>query len=106
MPVSMGRMRKSTRERNRNLIRISVGNKNLTSKELARELKDISNVELPTTTVRRRLLEGGFRECKVVKKNSCRQKNKTVNWSEHGLTLNSRLRSEGRFCSVMSQLLL
>ena len=55
------RKRKSTRKRNRSRIRISVGNKKLTSKELTRELKDISSVEkLSTPTVRRRLLENGF----------------------------------------------
>ena len=43
-------------------------NRKLTSKELSRELKESSGVELSAPTVRRRLLENGLRGCKARKK--------------------------------------
>ena len=63
-----GRKRKSVTRSDRTLIRISLRNRKLTSKELSRELKESSGVELSAPTVRRRLLENGFRECKARKK--------------------------------------
>ena len=63
-----GRKRKSVTRSNRTLIRISLRNKKLTSKELSRELKESSGVELSAPTVRRRLLENGLRGCKARKK--------------------------------------
>ena len=56
-----GRKRKSTKRSDRTLVRISLGNRRLNSKELARELKESSGVELSAPTVRRRLLENGLR---------------------------------------------
>ena len=52
------RKRKSTERTDRTLVRLSLANRKLTSKELARELKESSSVELSTPTVRRRLLAG------------------------------------------------
>ena len=65
-----GRKRKSVTRCDRTLIKISLGNRKLTSKELSRELKKSSGVELSAPTVRRRLLENGLRECKA-KKSRC-----------------------------------
>ena len=55
-----GRKRQSTRISDRTLVRISLGNRKLISKELAWELKERSGVELSAPTVRRRLLENGL----------------------------------------------
>ena len=63
-----GRKRKSVTRSDRTLIRISLRNKKLTSKELSKELKESSGVELSAPTVRRRLLENGLRGCKARKK--------------------------------------
>ena len=63
-----GRTRKSTRRTDRTPVRISLRNRNLTLKELARELKESNSVELYTATVRRRLPENGLRGCKARKK--------------------------------------
>ena len=63
-----GRKRKSTERTDRTLVRLSLANRKLTSKELARELKESNSVELSTPTVRRRLLESGLRGCKAIKK--------------------------------------
>ena len=56
-----GRKRKSVTRSDRTLIRISLRNRKLTSKELSRELKESSGVELSAPTVRKRLLENGLR---------------------------------------------
>ena len=63
-----GRKRKSVTRSDKTLIRISLRNRKLTSKELSRELKESSGVELSAPTVRRRLLENGLRGCKPRKK--------------------------------------
>ena len=63
-----GRKRKSVTRSDRTLIRISLQNRKLTWKELSRELKESSGVELSAPTVRRRLLENGLRGCKARKK--------------------------------------
>ena len=63
-----GKKRKSVTRCDRTLIRISLRNKKLTSKELSTELKESSGVELSAPTVRRRLLENGLRGCKARKK--------------------------------------
>ena len=55
-----GRKRKSVTRSDRALIGISLRNRKLTSKELSRELKESSGVELSAPTVRRRLLENGL----------------------------------------------
>ena len=60
-----GRKRKSVTRFDRTLIRISLRNRKLTSKELSRELKESSGVELSAPTVRRRLLENGPRGAKL-----------------------------------------
>ena len=65
-----GRKRKSTKRSDRTLVRISLGNRRLNSKELARELKESSGVELSAPTVRRRSLENGLRGCKARKNHS------------------------------------
>ena len=62
------RKRKSLIRSDRTLIRISLRNRKLISKELSRELKESSGVELSASTVRRRLLENGLRGCKARKK--------------------------------------
>ena len=62
------RKRKSVTRSDRTLIRISLRNRKLTLKELSRELKESSGVELSAPTVRRRLLENGLRGCKARKK--------------------------------------
>ena len=56
-----GRKRKSVTRSDRALIRISLRNRKLTSKELSRELKESIGVELSAPTVRRMLLENGLR---------------------------------------------
>ena len=63
-----GRKRKSVTRCDRTLIRISLRNRKLTLKELSRELKESSGVELSAPTVRRRLLENGLRGSKARKK--------------------------------------
>ena len=63
-----GRKRKLVTRCDRTLIKISLRNRKLTSKELSRELKESSGVELSAPTVRRRLLENGLRGCKARKK--------------------------------------
>ena len=63
-----GRKRKSVTRCDRALIRISLRNRKLTSKELSKDLKGSSGVELSAPTVRRRLLENILRECKARKK--------------------------------------
>ena len=71
-----GRKRKSTERTDRTLVRLSLANRKLTSKELARELKESSSVELSTPTVRRRLLESGLGGCKARKKTAFDRKTK------------------------------
>ena len=61
-----GRKRKSVTRSDRTLILLR--NRKLTSKELSRELKESSGVELSAPTLRRRLLENGLRRCKARKK--------------------------------------
>ena len=56
----LGRKRKSVTRSDRTLIRISLRNRKLTSKELSRKLKESSGVELSAPTMRRRLLENGL----------------------------------------------
>ena len=63
-----GRKRKLVTRSDETLIRISLRNRKLTSKELSRKLKESSEVELSAPTVRRRLLENGLRGCKARKK--------------------------------------
>ena len=63
-----GRKRKSVTRCDKTLIRISLRNRKLTSKELSRELKESSGIELSAPTVRRRLLENSLQGCKVRKK--------------------------------------
>ena len=78
-----GRKRKSTRRTDRTLMRISLRNRKVISKELARELKESSNVELSTPTVRRRLLENGLRGCKARKKTHLteKQRKRRLEWA-------------------------
>ena len=52
-----GRKRKSVTRSDRTLIRVSLRNRKLTLKELSKELKESSGVELFASTVRRWLLE-------------------------------------------------
>ena len=78
-----GRKRKSTKRSDRTLVRISLGNRRLNSKELARELKESSGVELSAPTVRRRLLENGLRGCKARKKPLLteKQRKRRLDWA-------------------------
>ena len=77
------RKRKSTERTDRTLVRLSLANRKLTSKELARELKESSSVELSTPTVRRRLLESGLRGCKARKKTLLieKQRKRRLEWA-------------------------
>jgi len=63
-----GRKRKSTKREDRTLVRISLANRRLASKELSRELNESTGAKLSAPTVRRRLLENGLRGCKARKK--------------------------------------
>ena len=67
----------------RTLVRISLGNRRLNSKELVRELKKSSGVELSAPTVRRRLLENGLRGCKARKKTLLteKQRKRRLDWA-------------------------
>ena len=78
-----GRKRKSTKRSDRTLVRICLGNRRLNSKELARELKESSGVELSAPTVRRRLLENGLRGCKARKKPLLteKQRKRRLDWA-------------------------
>ena len=78
-----GRKRKSTKRSDRTLVRISLGNRRLNSKELARELKESSGFELSAPTVRRRLLENGLRGCKARKKPLLteKQRKRRLDWA-------------------------
>lgn len=78
-----GRPRKSTKRDDRVLIRISLGNRKLTSPDLLREWKDKCLVNVCTSTVRRRCLEYGLRGCKARKKPllTAEQRKRRIEWA-------------------------
>ena len=82
-----GRKQKSVIRSDRTLIRISLRNRKLTSKELSRELKESSGVKLSAPTVRRRLIENGLQGCKARKKGLLTEKQRKhhLEWARsHG----------------------
>lgn len=60
-----GRPRKSTKRQDRTLRRISLGNRKLTSPQINRIWSETCNVEVCTSTVRRRLLAKGLKGCRA-----------------------------------------
>ena len=98
-----GRKRMSVTRCDRTLIRISLRNRKLTSKELSRELKESSGVKLSAPTARRRLLENDLRGCKARKKPLLTEKQRKhcLEWVRSHV--NGLLRSGEKFSSAMNQ---
>ena len=65
-----GKQSKSSKRSDRTLIRLSLADRKLTSKELGIELKDSTGVELSATTMRKRLLEMVFEDA-TLKRTHC-----------------------------------
>lgn len=83
-----GRKRATTVRQDRTLVRLSMGNRRLTSTDLCREWKESADVDVAPSTVRTRLLENGLRGCKARRKPKVNEKQRKarLTWAREHLT--------------------